>query len=114
MPKADIELFDDGVSAKEESFWNFDPSAFAVVRLMTSSKAVGCSTGRSAARAFENFVDSFARAPKQGRVVRSVRHKTSGLDNCGQSRTQGKRIDASNAGVEERARAHIELCVPKT
>src|SRR5262249_2779993 len=91
------------------------PSAFAVVRLMTSSNAVGCSTRKiSRLGTLENFVDNFARAPKLVRIVRSVRHKTSGLDispyrtNCGQPRTQGKLIDANDVGVDERARTHIE------
>src|SRR5262245_11693463 len=47
-PKADIgDLFDDFVNAKKESVWNFKAKCLAVVRLMTSSNAVGCSTGRS-------------------------------------------------------------------
>ena len=95
------------------------PSACAVVRLMTSSNPVGCSTRISAGLAPLRILSTISPARRnRSAVVRSVRHKTSGLDispyrtNCGQPRTQGKRIDANDVGVQERARTHIErLCL---
>jgi hypothetical protein len=57
------------------------PSALAVIRLMTRSNLVGCSTGKSAGlRPTQNLVDVLGAAPKQRREVCSIGYKTARFD----------------------------------
>ena len=75
-PIADIDLFDDRVSAKEESFWNFKSKCLRCSQIddeFERSRLFDRKISRLGA--LENFVDSFARTPKLVRIVRSVRHK---------------------------------------
>ena len=80
-PIADIDLFDDRVSAKEKSFWNFKSKCLCCSQIDDELER-GRLFDRKVSRlgTLENFIDNFARAPKQVPIVRSVRHKTSGLD----------------------------------
>src|SRR5262245_54052054 len=76
------------------------PSALAVVKLMTRSNLVGCSTGMSAGFAPQNLVDMIGRAPPLVRPVWSIRHQTACFDvlpkrvHRRQSRAERQRVDA--------------------
>lgn len=55
--RANAQLFDQLIGAREQQWWHGLPRALAVLRLIVSSYLVGCSTGRSAGLApFENLV----------------------------------------------------------
>ena len=55
------------------------PRAFAVLRLITSSNFVGCSTGRSAGLgAFEDLVDVGGGPPELVMEVGSIGHEAAG------------------------------------
>ena len=57
------------------------PSAFAVLRLMTSSNLVGCWTGRSAGLAPFNILSTkHSRDLEDLLVARPVGHQTTGID----------------------------------
>jgi len=51
------------------------PSALAVLRLMTSSKSLGCSMGKSAGRRPEELVHERGRMPPQPREAGPVGHE---------------------------------------
>jgi hypothetical protein len=48
MQRSKSSLFDHLVGAGEQRWWNFEPIAFALLRLITSSNVVGCSMGKLA------------------------------------------------------------------
>jgi hypothetical protein len=68
-------------SARTKSDWGMvSPRALAVLRLMTSSNFVGCSTGRSARfGTLEDLVDGGGGASLQVKKVCAIDYKTAGL-----------------------------------
>jgi len=63
-------------SSASESGVDGMPRVLAVVRLMTRSNLVGCSTGRSAGFApAQNLVNQVGGAPEQVRIVWSIAHQ---------------------------------------
>src|SRR5438128_10079174 len=93
------------------------PRAFAVLRLITSSNFVGCSTGRSAGvGAFEDLVDVPGRAPKDLGITRTVRHEASSLnkspllEHARQPRPECQ-LGQAHPGGDERRSVHNEETV---
>jgi hypothetical protein len=73
--KAGVDLLDDCVSAKQESFWDFEPKRLCRVQIndeFEGRRLFDREIGRFSAS--KDFVHGFARVPKQSPIVRSVRH----------------------------------------
>src|SRR5262245_57116866 len=90
------------------------PSAFAVVRLMTRSYLVGCSTGMSAGFAPRRILSTKSAARRyRSRKVRSIGHHPSRFDELAnvvhrrQPHAQCQRIDANPVSGYERVVADI-------
>ena len=90
------------------------PSAFAALRLITSSNFDGCSTGSSAGLgALQDLVDEDRRAPPDLEDVRAIADESTGLDVFGQvvhdreSAPRGQLCDLPGA-AEEQARGDQE------
>jgi hypothetical protein len=70
------------------------PSALAVVRFMTRSNRVGCSTGMSTGLAPRRILSAISSPPEQAREVCSIRHQPTCFDifpiavYCWQSRSE--------------------------
>src|SRR5262249_55048295 len=91
------------------------PSAFAVVRLMTRSNLVGCSTGMSPGFAPRRILSTYSAAPpEQAGKVWSIGHQTSGdnvlSDNvsCWQSRDEGQGVYLDAIADHKRVADDIE------
>src|SRR5258708_7870650 len=79
------------------------PSALAVLRLITNSNVVGCSTGKSAGvGARKNFIHVGARSPETGRDARAVGHEAASLGGLllrKERRQVGRRRECHDTGV---------------
>ena len=91
------------------------PSVLAVLRLITSSNLVGCSTGRSTdRRTSQNFVDVPGGPAEHLRKVRAVGHQPAGLNDfsprvhAGNSALGGEADDDLSVGIVRRVYCNEE------